>query len=114
MTESDNEEDEVTMDERVSTPEFHVEDEEEYEDLYGDVNVTHILQYVHITNVDQGGAQDLGLQYEDGHVTLTASQKTNDPNQSSYVSSDFTRKLLNLEDVHPTKNTLASMMDPTA
>ncbi|GJR67676.1 hypothetical protein Tco_0013741 [Tanacetum coccineum] len=48
------------------------------------------------------------------HVTLTTSQKTAGQTQSSSVYSNFTSKLLNLENVSPAEYTLASMMDTTA
>nr|GEW41281.1 hypothetical protein [Tanacetum cinerariifolium] len=51
---------------------------------------------------------------EDAHVTLTPihdTQKTAGPMQSFSVSSDFTSKLLNLENVSPYVNEIASLMD---
>ncbi|GKF46112.1 hypothetical protein Tco_0135914, partial [Tanacetum coccineum] len=48
------------------------------------------------------------------YVTLTASQKTARQTQSSFVSSDFTRKLLNLKNVSPAEYTMTYVMDTTA
>ncbi|GJX77451.1 hypothetical protein Tco_0324262, partial [Tanacetum coccineum] len=53
---------------------------------------------------------------EDAHVTLTPlleTQKTDEPVQSSSVSSDFTSKLLNLENPSTADNEIASLMDIT-
>ncbi|GJR81803.1 hypothetical protein Tco_0152588 [Tanacetum coccineum] len=53
---------------------------------------------------------------EDAHVTLTPvldTQKTGGPTQSSSVSSDFTSKLLNLDNPSPADNKIASLMDTT-
>nr|GEY20248.1 hypothetical protein [Tanacetum cinerariifolium] len=54
---------------------------------------------------------------EDARVTITPvheTQKADEPVQSSYVSSDFTSKLLNLENPCPTDNEIASLMDTSA
>ncbi|GJZ75664.1 hypothetical protein Tco_0640129 [Tanacetum coccineum] len=51
---------------------------------------------------------------EDAHVTLTSVldiQKADEPVQSSFVSSDFTSKLLNLENPSQLTNENASLMD---
>nr|GEY11025.1 hypothetical protein [Tanacetum cinerariifolium] len=48
---------------------------------------------------------------DDAHVTLTATQKTESSMQSSSVSSDFASKFLILENVSPTNNEVASMMN---
>ncbi|GJR01620.1 hypothetical protein Tco_0524604 [Tanacetum coccineum] len=53
---------------------------------------------------------------EDAHVTLTTvhdTQKTDGTLQSSSISSDFTSKLLNLENPSPANNEIASLMDTT-
>nr|GEY14468.1 hypothetical protein [Tanacetum cinerariifolium] len=53
---------------------------------------------------------------EDSHVTLTPvldTQKTDEPVQSSSVSSNFTSKLLNLENPSLADNKIASLMDTT-
>ncbi|GJU10195.1 hypothetical protein Tco_1132591 [Tanacetum coccineum] len=54
---------------------------------------------------------------KDAHVTLTPvleTQKTYEHVQSSYVSSDFTSKLLNLENLSLADNEIASLMDTIA
>nr|GFD23999.1 hypothetical protein [Tanacetum cinerariifolium] len=60
-----------------------------------------------MTNAEQGGEDQQNASHtsgfvheeEDAHVTLTTvHDKTEDPLQSSSVSSDFTRKPLNLDD----------------
>ncbi|GJR86627.1 retrovirus-related pol polyprotein from transposon TNT 1-94 [Tanacetum coccineum] len=77
-------------------------------ELYKDVNVNLGNEDADMTDTDQGGAgqqnvyQESGFKQveEDAHVTLTPvldTQITDEPVQSSSVSSDFTRKLLNLE-----------------
>ncbi|GJR06954.1 hypothetical protein Tco_0529938 [Tanacetum coccineum] len=48
---------------------------------------------------------------EDAHVTLTSSQKTEGSKQSSSVSSDFASKFLNLDNVPPVIDEVASMMN---
>nr|GEY15165.1 hypothetical protein [Tanacetum cinerariifolium] len=53
---------------------------------------------------------------EDAHVTLTTihdTQKTEGPMQSYYVSFNFTKKLLNFENISPANNQFASLMDIT-
>ncbi|GJY33037.1 hypothetical protein Tco_0417506 [Tanacetum coccineum] len=78
-----------------------------------------------MTDADQGGAnqqnvsQESGFEQveEDAHVTLTPildTQKADKHVQSSSVSSDFTSKLLNLENSSPSDNEIASLMDTTA
>ncbi|GKB91430.1 hypothetical protein Tco_0963702 [Tanacetum coccineum] len=54
---------------------------------------------------------------EDAYVTLTPvidTQKTGDPTQSSSVSSNFTSKLLNLDNPSLADNEIASLMDTIA
>ncbi|GKC88045.1 retrovirus-related pol polyprotein from transposon TNT 1-94 [Tanacetum coccineum] len=48
---------------------------------------------------------------EDAHATLTSSQKTEGLKQSSSVSSDFASKFLNLDNVLPVIDEVASMMN---
>ncbi|GJR49857.1 hypothetical protein Tco_1400378 [Tanacetum coccineum] len=92
------------------------------EELYKDVNVNLRKEDVEMTDVDQGGAhqhnvsQESGFEQEeeDAYVTLIAvhdTQKTEGPMQSSSVSSDFTKKLLNFKNVSPADNEIASLMD---
>ncbi|GKC90876.1 hypothetical protein Tco_1151525 [Tanacetum coccineum] len=85
--EDDN--DEEKMDEK--------EDDEVTKELYNDVNVNFGNEDADMTYVDQGG--------EDLH------NKTEGTMQSSSVSSNFTSKLLNLKNVSPTNNVIASLMD---
>nr|GEW48027.1 putative ribonuclease H-like domain-containing protein [Tanacetum cinerariifolium] len=70
------------------------EDDEVIKELYDDVNVNLGNEDTEMKNVDQG--------------------KTGGPTQISSVSSDFTRKLLNLNKPSPTVNEIASLMDTIA
>nr|GEU55847.1 hypothetical protein [Tanacetum cinerariifolium] len=132
----DNDDDDI--DERVYTPldyELHDEetiddeekiDEEEDDDvtkeLYKYVNVNLGHKDADMTDADRGGADQQNdsqwsgfeQEEEDAHVTLTLvhdTQKTVCPTQSSSISFDFTNKLLNLENVSPYVNEIASLMD---
>nr|GFC50254.1 hypothetical protein [Tanacetum cinerariifolium] len=78
-----------------------------------------------MTNADQGGSgqqnvsQESGFKQveEDAYVALTSvleTQKTDEPVQSSSVSSEFTSKLLNLENPSPVDNEIASLMETSA
>ncbi|GKB41224.1 hypothetical protein Tco_0886166 [Tanacetum coccineum] len=69
------------------------EDDEVTKELYEDVNVNLGNEDTEMTNVDQG---------DDEHV------------KSSSVSSDFTRKLLNLKNPSPADNEIASLMETSA
>nr|GEW93229.1 hypothetical protein [Tanacetum cinerariifolium] len=100
------------------------DDMNDVDDETDNVNVNLGNEYADMTYADQGGAdlhnisQESGFEQveEDTHVTLTAihdTQKTEGPMQSSFVSSDFTSKLLNLENVSPVDNEIASLMDTT-
>nr|GEW73958.1 hypothetical protein [Tanacetum cinerariifolium] len=64
-------------------------DEEEYDDLYKDVDMKAL---------------------KDAHVTLTASQKTDGLKQSSSVSFDFANQFLILEKAPPSEHEVASLM----
>ncbi|GJX68803.1 hypothetical protein Tco_0304530 [Tanacetum coccineum] len=108
--------DEETMDE---------EDDEVTKELYDDVNVNLGNEDTDMTNADQGASeqqnvsQESGFEQveEDAHVTLTSvldTQKVDEPVQSSFVSSDFTSKLLNLENPSPADNEIASLMETSA
>nr|GEV34923.1 hypothetical protein [Tanacetum cinerariifolium] len=94
------------------------------EELYKDVNVNLRKEDVEMTDADQSGAnqhnvsQELGFKQEeeDAHVTLTTAhdtQKIEGPMQSSSFSSDFTKKLLNFENISLADNEIASLMDTT-
>nr|GEU48191.1 hypothetical protein [Tanacetum cinerariifolium] len=114
--EEENIDDEETMDE---------EDDDVTKELYDDVNVNLGNEDIEMTNVVQGGlgqqnvSQESGFEQveEDAHVTLTLvleTPKTDEPVQSTSVSSDFTSKLLNLKNPSPADNEIASLMDTTA
>nr|GEU60478.1 hypothetical protein [Tanacetum cinerariifolium] len=86
---------------------YEEEDDDVVKELYRDLNINQGLKDADITNVEQGGADQQNASHksgfvhkeEDAHVTLaTVHDKTEGPLQSSSVSSDFTRKLLNLDD----------------
>ncbi|GJV88798.1 hypothetical protein Tco_1532736 [Tanacetum coccineum] len=136
----EHEQEEEDVDERVHTPDdYELTDEENINDedkideeenddiikeLYKDVNVNLGNEDAEMIHDDQGGAdehnvpQESGFvqEEEDAHMTLTTvhdSQKTKGPMQSSSVSSDFTSKLLNLENISPADNEIASLMDTT-
>ncbi|GJU02596.1 hypothetical protein Tco_1112934 [Tanacetum coccineum] len=98
------------------------EDLDDAEELYRDVNVNLRKEDVEMTDADQGEvdqhniSQESGFKQEeeDAHVTLTAVrdiQNTKGLMQSSSVSFDFTKKLLNFENVSPADNEIASLMD---
>ncbi|GJW66979.1 hypothetical protein Tco_0121403 [Tanacetum coccineum] len=75
------------------------EDDEVTKELYNDVNMNLGNRDADMTNADQGVADQ--------------QNKTDEPVQSSSVSSDFTSKLLNLEKPSLTDNEIASLMDTT-
>ncbi|GJV90474.1 hypothetical protein Tco_1538287 [Tanacetum coccineum] len=73
-----------------------------------------------MTNAEQGREDQQNTSHEsgfvqeedDGHVTLMTVQcKTKGTMQSSSVSSDFTSKLLNLDNTGPNVNEIASLMN---
>nr|GEV15193.1 hypothetical protein [Tanacetum cinerariifolium] len=110
--------DEDTMDEE--------EDDEVIKELYDDVNVNVKLgnEDTKMTNADQGASKRLNVSQElrfkqveeDAHVTLTPvlyTHKADEPVQSSYVSFDFTSKLLNLKNPSLDDNEIASLLDTT-
>ncbi|GKE85175.1 hypothetical protein Tco_1558917, partial [Tanacetum coccineum] len=120
-TEYYEEEDEKIDDEENMEEE---EDDKVTKELYNDVNVNLVNKDADMTDADQGGAeqqnvsQESGFEQveEDAHVTLTPvrdTQKTDEPVQSSSISSNFTRKLLNLENPSLADNEIASLMDIT-
>ncbi|GJT97241.1 hypothetical protein Tco_1092759 [Tanacetum coccineum] len=121
-TEYYDEEEEKIDDEETVDEE---EDDEVTKELYDDVNVNLGNEDTEMNNVDQGTSeqqnvsQESGFEQveEDAHVTLTPvldTQKVDEPVQSSFVSSDFTSKLLNLENPSPADNDIASLLDTTA
>ncbi|GKF78277.1 hypothetical protein Tco_0230747 [Tanacetum coccineum] len=105
-----------------------MDDEEENEvtkELYDDVNVNLGNKDTDMTNADQGNSEQQNVSQEsrfeqveeDAHVTLTLvidTQNIGDPTQSSYVSSNFTSKLLNLENPSPADNEISSLMETSA
>nr|GEV54339.1 hypothetical protein [Tanacetum cinerariifolium] len=126
-TPSDNEltDDKKIHDEENIDDKERMDEEEEdkfTKELYKDVNVNLGNEDTEITYADQGGlgqqnvAQESGfkVEEEDAHVTLTPvldAHKANEPVQSSFVSSDFTMKLLNLENPSPADNEIALLME---
>ncbi|GKA39614.1 hypothetical protein Tco_0732165 [Tanacetum coccineum] len=127
-TEFYEEEEEEEYDDEFNIEEDEMMDEEENDEvtkeLYKDVNVNLGNKDVDMTDADHGGAdqqnvsQQSGFEQEeeDAHVTLTPvldTQKTGGPTQSSSVSSNFTSKLLNLNNLSPADNKIASLRDTT-
>nr|GEU72024.1 integrase, catalytic region, zinc finger, CCHC-type, peptidase aspartic, catalytic [Tanacetum cinerariifolium] len=82
---------ELTDDEKIHNEEIIDEEEEDgvTKELYDDLNVNLGNKDTEMKNADQG------------------------PTQSSFVSSDFTSKLLNLDNPSPADNEIASLMDTT-
>ncbi|GJY29169.1 hypothetical protein Tco_0404936 [Tanacetum coccineum] len=134
VSNDDDEDDDVDSDddeeeyeeEHVCTPKnYKFTDDEEYEELYKDVNVR--LKDVEHEDKEKGDAEmtDVGRgngsqensyekDEEDAYVTLTTAhitQKTKGPMQSSSVSSDFASQFLNLDNVLPTDSEVVSMMN---
>ncbi|GKC20643.1 hypothetical protein Tco_1022793 [Tanacetum coccineum] len=107
----DHERTESDRDENPNLNQFneeHDEEEEENVDEFTDKEDDEENE----EELDDGFEQE----EEDAHVTLTTIhdiQKTKGPMQSSSVSSDFTEKLLNFENVSPADNKIASLMDTT-
>ncbi|GJV32470.1 hypothetical protein Tco_1392870 [Tanacetum coccineum] len=109
--------DEETMDEE--------EGDEVTKELYDDVNINLGNEDTDMTNADQGASEQQNVSQEswfeqvkeDAHVTLTPvldTQKVDEPVQSSSVSSDFTSKLLNIENPSLVDNEIASLLDTRA
>ncbi|GJZ98736.1 hypothetical protein Tco_0671189, partial [Tanacetum coccineum] len=69
-------------------------------ELYEDVNVNLGNEDTEMTNDDQGASEQ--------------QNKADEPVQSSSVSSEFTSKLLNLENPSPANNEIASLMETSA
>ncbi|GJS05177.1 hypothetical protein Tco_0321685 [Tanacetum coccineum] len=95
--------------------------EEDDDDMYKDVDMRSLgIEHEkerqgdeEMADADQNVSQELPYEQvvEDAHVTLTASQKTDDSKQSSFVSSDFASKFLILDNVPPAFDEVASMMN---
>ncbi|GJV82178.1 hypothetical protein Tco_1518048 [Tanacetum coccineum] len=117
FTDDEKLDDEETMDDK--------EDDEVIKELYADVNVNLGNEDTEMTYADQESSeqknvsQESGFEQveEDAHVTLTPvldTQKADEIIQSSSVSSDFTNKLLNLKNLSPADNEIASLMETSA
>ncbi|GJT74088.1 hypothetical protein Tco_1040813 [Tanacetum coccineum] len=119
-----DDEEEDKEEEDIRTPnsfEFN-DDDEEYDELYKDVNVrSKVTRHEEVGKGDakmtdtthESASQENSYEQviEDAHVTLTSSQKTEGSKQSSSVSSDFASKFLNLDNVPPVIDEVASMIN---
>nr|GEU53569.1 hypothetical protein [Tanacetum cinerariifolium] len=93
---------------------YEEEDDDIAKKLYGDLNITQGLRDIDMTNAEHGredqqnASHESGfMQEEDAHVTLTTvHDKTKGPLQSYSISSKFTSKLLNLDDLSSDINSL--------
>ncbi|GJV53998.1 hypothetical protein Tco_1449739 [Tanacetum coccineum] len=99
---------------------YEEEDDDVAKELYGDLNITQGHRDTDMANAEQGGedqqnaSQESGFVQEedDGHITLTTvHDKTEGTMQSLYVSSDFTSKLLNLDNTGLDVNEIASLIN---
>ncbi|GJT82873.1 hypothetical protein Tco_1057215 [Tanacetum coccineum] len=97
----------------------HKEEEEnvnEFIDKEDDLNNVNEENKEELDDDQHNVSQESGFKQEedDAYVTLTVvhdTQKTEGPMKSSFVSFDFIEKLLNFENVSPTDNEIASLMD---
>ncbi|GKA84180.1 hypothetical protein Tco_0805775 [Tanacetum coccineum] len=110
--------------EYVHTPdsfEFN-DDDEEYDELYKDVNVrSKVAEHKEVGKGDaeitdttpESASQEKSYEQviKDARVTLTSSQKTEGSKQSSFVSSDFASKFLNLDNVPPVIDEVAYLIN---
>ncbi|GKG04128.1 hypothetical protein Tco_0314515, partial [Tanacetum coccineum] len=103
--EEENIDDEETM--------YDDEDDEVTKELYENVNVNLGNVDTEMTNVDQGVSNQQNVSQQSGFKQVEAddTQKADEPVQSSFVSSDFISKLLNLENPSPSDNEIASLME---
>ncbi|GJU55825.1 integrase, catalytic region, zinc finger, CCHC-type containing protein [Tanacetum coccineum] len=129
-----DEEEETQEEEYVHSPDYSVPtdeetddgnkefDDEEYGNLYKDVNVrSKVTKHEEVGKGDvemtdatrESSSQENSYEQviEDTHVTLTTSQNTEGSKQSSSVSSDFASKFLILDNVPPVVDEVASMMN---
>ncbi|GJY84818.1 hypothetical protein Tco_0498844 [Tanacetum coccineum] len=99
---------------------YEEEDDDVAKELYGDLNITQGLRDTDMTNAEKGREDQQNTSHEsgfvleedDGHVTLTiVHDKTEGTMQISFVSYDFTSKLLNLDNASPDVNEIASLMN---
>ncbi|GKD15878.1 hypothetical protein Tco_1205036 [Tanacetum coccineum] len=122
-TDSDRTEREENIDDEETM--YDNEDDEVTKELYEDVNVNLGNEDTEMTNADQGATDQQNVSQQSGfeqieehsHVTITLvhdTQKADKPIQSSFVSSYFTSKLLNLENPSPADNEIASLMETSA
>ncbi|GJR39725.1 hypothetical protein Tco_1215409 [Tanacetum coccineum] len=119
----DHDDDKEDVDDIVRTPsDYELTDDEK---LYDDVNVNLGKDDTEMTDADQGASEQQNVskesefeqEEEDAHVTLTPvldAQKADEPVQSSSVSSNFTSKLLNLENPSLACNEIASLLETFA
>ncbi|GJU40447.1 hypothetical protein Tco_1193404 [Tanacetum coccineum] len=108
-------------DNKASDSEKTDSDEEENTtlNLKGDEEEEYKDEYVHTPEHDEFYDDEDDIKFikqvvDDAYVTLTTAhvtQKTEGPMQSSSVSSDFASKFLNLDNVLPADNKVASMMN---
>ncbi|GKF63975.1 hypothetical protein Tco_0187423, partial [Tanacetum coccineum] len=100
---------------------YEEEDDDVSKELYEDMNITQGLRDTDMTNVKQGREDQQNASHEsgfvqkedNGHVTLTTvHDKTEGTMQSSSVSSDFTCKLLNLDNTGPDASLLNTSTVP--
>ncbi|GJZ56451.1 hypothetical protein Tco_0611644 [Tanacetum coccineum] len=112
----------IQDEEKIDDDEKMVEEEDDnvIKELYKDVNVNLGIKDTDMTEVEQGRADQHNVSHgsgfeqeeEDAHVTLTTvHDKTEGTMQSSSVSSDFTSKLLNLENPSLDVNEIASLIN---
>ncbi|GJS40260.1 hypothetical protein Tco_0565303 [Tanacetum coccineum] len=118
-----DDEEEEHEEEYVRTPDSFKfnDDEEEYDELYKDVDVKSLDAErekerkgdAEMTDADKNVSQERSYEHvvDDAHVTLITTQKTEGSMQSSSVSFDFVSKFLNLDNVPPDDNKVASMMN---
>ncbi|GKC71612.1 hypothetical protein Tco_1117495 [Tanacetum coccineum] len=99
---------------------YEEEDDDVSKELYGDMYITQGVRDTDMTNAKQGREDQQNASHEsgfvqkedNGHVTLTTvHDKTEGTMQSSSVSSDFTSKLLNLDNTGPDVNEIASLLN---
>nr|GEW79072.1 hypothetical protein [Tanacetum cinerariifolium] len=96
-------------------PSFTLKDYEEKEQYEEDLNISEGLRDIDMTNAEQGAEDQQNSSHESGfmqkeeddHVTLTTvHDKTKGPLQSSFISSNITTKLLNIDDSSSDINSL--------
>nr|GEV59925.1 reverse transcriptase domain-containing protein [Tanacetum cinerariifolium] len=125
INDDDSDDNDESDDERTESDSENMDEEKDVKvtkELYKDLNVNLGNKDANLTDADQSGAnqqnasQQSGFdqEEEDAHVTLIPvldTQKTEGPTQSFFVSSDFTSKLLNLDNPSLSDTMIASLMD---